>query len=95
MNKLIHNASTRFQEHSGKDEYNRTRTLKTGQGGICGLYCFTDLTDLTQRWDQMILIAQPTKPFSYTAKSTVRRQAVIKEYAAEIDTLFQSRVVSL
>lgn len=36
----------------------------------------------------MILVALPSKPFTYTAKSTVRRQAVISDYEPEIDALF-------
>ena len=37
----------------------------------------------------MIMVAKPTKPFSYTAKGTVRRGAVIKDYEEEIDALYQ------
>ncbi len=36
----------------------------------------------------MILVALPSKPFTYTAKSTVRRQAVISDYEPEIEALF-------
>lgn len=38
----------------------------------------------------MIIIASPGKPFQYTAKGTARRQAVIKDYEAEIDTLYSA-----
>lgn len=38
----------------------------------------------------MILVTSPTKPFTYTAKGTPRRHAVINEYAEEIDTLYHS-----
>ncbi|KAJ7930505.1 hypothetical protein B0H13DRAFT_2532734 [Mycena leptocephala] len=37
---------------------------------------------------EMILVATPEKPFTYTAKMTVRRQAVIAEYEDEIATLY-------
>ncbi|KZT66436.1 hypothetical protein DAEQUDRAFT_739999 [Daedalea quercina L-15889] len=37
---------------------------------------------------QMIIVAKPSKPFTYTAKGTVRRQAVIDEYSAEINSLY-------
>ncbi|EPS94433.1 hypothetical protein FOMPIDRAFT_1038850 [Fomitopsis schrenkii] len=37
---------------------------------------------------EMIIVANPSKPFTYTAKGTVRRQAVIEEYAEEIDALY-------
>ena len=36
----------------------------------------------------MIIVASLDKPFSYTAKGTVRRQAIIKEYEAEIDAAY-------
>lgn len=36
----------------------------------------------------MILVSSPSKPFTYTAKNTARRQAIIAEYAAEIDALY-------
>ena len=36
----------------------------------------------------MILICTPEKPFTYTAKNTVRRQAVIADYDAEIEALY-------
>lgn len=39
-------------------------------------------------YSQMILVASPTKPFTYTAKNTVRRQATINDYAPEIDELY-------
>ncbi|KAH9917020.1 uncharacterized protein B0H18DRAFT_1036256 [Fomitopsis serialis] len=39
---------------------------------------------------EMILVAKPSKPFLYTAKHTVRRGAVIKEYEDEIDALYES-----
>lgn len=38
----------------------------------------------------MILVSSPTKPFTYTAKGTARRHAVINGYAEEIDTLYRS-----
>ncbi|KAJ7191755.1 hypothetical protein B0H12DRAFT_1039746 [Mycena haematopus] len=37
---------------------------------------------------EMILVAKPNKPFTYTAKTTVRRQAVIADYEDEIATLY-------
>ena len=36
----------------------------------------------------MIIITDPAKPFTYTAKNTVRRQAVISDYADEIDSVY-------
>jgi hypothetical protein len=36
----------------------------------------------------MILVASPSKPFSYTAKGSVRRKAVINSYEMEIDALY-------
>lgn len=36
----------------------------------------------------MIMVALPSKPFVYTAKMTTRRQAIIKDYEAEINTLY-------
>ncbi|KAJ7245421.1 hypothetical protein C8J57DRAFT_1082265 [Mycena rebaudengoi] len=37
---------------------------------------------------EMILVAKPSKPFTYTAKLTARRQAIIIEYANEITDLY-------
>ncbi|KAH9912112.1 acetyl-CoA synthetase-like protein [Fomitopsis serialis] len=37
---------------------------------------------------EMIIVAKPDKPFSYTAKGTVRRGAVIQQYEDEIDALY-------
>lgn len=37
---------------------------------------------------QMIIVASPSKPFSYTAKMTVRRQAVLKDYDEKINALY-------
>lgn len=36
----------------------------------------------------MILVASPNKPFTYTAKNTARRQAIIIDYEPEIDKLY-------
>lgn len=36
----------------------------------------------------MILVSSPQKPFTYTAKNTARRQAIVAEYDAEIDALY-------
>ena len=38
----------------------------------------------------MILVSKPDKPFDYTAKFTVRRQAMITLYEPEIEALYQS-----
>ena len=38
----------------------------------------------------MIIVASPSKPFVYTAKMTPRRQAILKEYEAEIDSLYDT-----
>lgn len=37
----------------------------------------------------MIIVASPAKPFTYTAKNTPRRQAIINDYEPEIDTLYE------
>ena len=37
---------------------------------------------------QMILVSSPSKPFTYTAKGTPRRHAIINEYSPEIDALY-------
>ena len=39
---------------------------------------------------QMILVAKISKPFSYTAKHTVRRGIVVKDYEDEINALYAS-----
>ncbi|KAJ7842962.1 hypothetical protein B0H14DRAFT_2779739 [Mycena olivaceomarginata] len=39
---------------------------------------------------EMILVATPTKPFTYTAKMTARRQAIIADYDDEITTLYDT-----
>lgn len=39
---------------------------------------------------QMIMVASPSKPFTYTAKNTARRQAIINEYDAEIAALYDA-----
>ncbi|KAJ7046114.1 hypothetical protein C8F04DRAFT_1322704 [Mycena alexandri] len=39
---------------------------------------------------EMILVAKPEKPFTYTAKTTVRRQAVIADYEDEIEALYDA-----
>lgn len=36
----------------------------------------------------MIIVTSPSKPFTYTAKGSVRRLAIIKEYEAEIDAAY-------
>lgn len=38
----------------------------------------------------MILVAKPDKPFTYTAKNTARRQAVINDYEPEINALYDT-----
>lgn len=45
-------------------------------------------TKLTNITIQMIIIASPAKPFVYTAKMTARRQAILKDYEAEINALY-------
>ncbi|GJE93533.1 acetyl-CoA synthetase-like protein [Phanerochaete sordida] len=37
---------------------------------------------------EMIIAASPSKPFTYTAKNTARRQAVIDDYEPEIDAAY-------
>ncbi|KAF8161947.1 hypothetical protein K438DRAFT_1909851 [Mycena galopus ATCC 62051] len=39
---------------------------------------------------EMILVAKPNKPFTYTAKMTARRQAVIADYEDEIGVLYDT-----
>ncbi|THU97197.1 acetyl-CoA synthetase-like protein [Dendrothele bispora CBS 962.96] len=39
---------------------------------------------------EMILVASPSKPFTYTAKNTTRNNAIIKEYASEIEAIYDS-----
>ena len=36
----------------------------------------------------MIIVTDPAKPFTYTAKNTLRRQAIIAEYEPEIEALY-------
>lgn len=36
----------------------------------------------------MIIVSSPKKPFTYTAKNTPRRQAIIAEYEEEMDALY-------
>lgn len=38
----------------------------------------------------MILVSSPKKPFTYTAKNTARRQAIIADYEEEIDSLYSA-----
>ncbi|EKM51191.1 uncharacterized protein PHACADRAFT_263199 [Phanerochaete carnosa HHB-10118-sp] len=37
---------------------------------------------------EMIMVASPQKPFTYTAKNTARRAAIVNEYAEEIEALY-------
>ncbi|THV08159.1 acetyl-CoA synthetase-like protein [Dendrothele bispora CBS 962.96] len=37
---------------------------------------------------EMILVASPSKPFTYTAKNTTRNAAIIQEYTPEIEALY-------
>lgn len=46
------------------------------------------LSHANEKLFKMILVAKPSKPFTYTAKNTVRRQAVIADYDDEIDALY-------
>ena len=39
-------------------------------------------------FEQMILVSSPSKPFTYTAKGTARRQAVIADYEDEINAMY-------
>lgn len=39
---------------------------------------------------EMVLVSKPTKPFTYTAKMTARRHAIIKEYDSEITELYDT-----
>lgn len=36
------------------------------------------------------MVASPSKPFSYTAKHTPRRQAIINEYETEIRAIYEA-----
>lgn len=39
---------------------------------------------------EMIIVASPSKPFVYTAKTTPRRQAILKDYDPEINALYDT-----
>ncbi|THU84226.1 acetyl-CoA synthetase-like protein [Dendrothele bispora CBS 962.96] len=39
---------------------------------------------------EMILVTSPSKPFTYTAKNTTRNNAIVKEYASEIEAIYNS-----
>ncbi|KAI0045616.1 acetyl-CoA synthetase-like protein [Auriscalpium vulgare] len=39
---------------------------------------------------EMLLVATPSKGFVYTAKMTARRQAILKDYAPEIEALYRN-----
>ncbi len=39
----------------------------------------------------MIIVASPSKPFTYTAKNTARRSAVIADYEEEIEAVYLAR----
>ena len=43
---------------------------------------------------EMILVTSPDKPFTYTAKSTPRRQAIINEYEPEIEAIYAAAAES-
>lgn len=38
----------------------------------------------------MVIVAKPSKPFTYTAKSTARRQAIIQDYEDEINAVYDA-----
>ena len=38
----------------------------------------------------MIIVTSPAKPLTYTAKGTIRRQACINEYEAEINAAYDA-----
>ncbi len=38
----------------------------------------------------MILVAKPSKPFEFTAKGTLRRNAILKAYEQEIEDLYKT-----
>ena len=39
---------------------------------------------------QMIIVTSPSKPFQYTGKGSIRRQACIAEYEAEINAAYDA-----
>ncbi|KAF5346966.1 hypothetical protein D9758_010089 [Tetrapyrgos nigripes] len=39
---------------------------------------------------EMILVANPAKPFTYTAKNTIRRQAIVNDYDQEIKEMYRT-----
>ncbi|KAK7453562.1 hypothetical protein VKT23_001446 [Stygiomarasmius scandens] len=39
---------------------------------------------------EMILVTSPSKPFTYTAKNTPRRNAILKDYASEIEEIYSN-----
>jgi hypothetical protein len=53
-------------------------------------FIFIHYISLSEIIVQMIIVASPSKPFSYTAKMTARRQAILKDYDEEINALYSS-----
>ncbi|PBK68197.1 NRPS-like enzyme [Armillaria solidipes] len=41
-------------------------------------------------YKEMILVAKPSKPFEFTAKGTLRRNAILKAYEQEIEDLYKA-----
>lgn len=39
---------------------------------------------------EMIIVAKPTKPFTYTAKNTARRQAILTDYSDDILAVYET-----
>jgi len=38
----------------------------------------------------MIIVASPSKPFTYTAKGSIRGGAILKSYSEEIEEIYRS-----
>lgn len=53
----------------------------------CILILYFKLSEMSV---QMIIVASPSKPFSYTAKMTARRQAILRDYDEEINAVYNS-----
>ncbi|KAF8200278.1 hypothetical protein BJ912DRAFT_1020035 [Pholiota molesta] len=66
----------------------RTSEIKSGMSTIQKMNKFAP--QHSRLFKEMILVAKPDKPFQYTAKSTARRQAIIKQYEDEIEAVYNA-----
>lgn len=58
---------------------------------VCHVFNFT-LLIYRFIWSQMILVASPHKPFSYTLKGAPKRRTILVEYEAEIGAVYSTTV---